>query len=333
MDKGGGEHQVALQRLEDALNAFQMHAPVVESLLARRKGLFHPNRRLSGFLQNLRPQLEQIHAFQPYWKELDLDLLVNLARSVWKVVEGLEAYEKIRAQARSFAGIEFRGSFFHIEDEFKIKLTITKSRNELDSLRVRAFFSPNPETEVGERASHGPLDGTDAVKDPDATQFLLLASEFERHAESLLKSWQKHRVFKNIRTLFFAVSGPAMIVLTIISLLNRDFQEKSTLNQIFNGLSFVWILLYSFTDVCNWITERNSIHARARLLFAVGDYIRQVQGAVSSAAIVDIVAFAAHHRNDEATYPGAFDLKLKEFEAIIAGNPPAGSQAATTATQ
>jgi len=72
------------------------------------------------------------------------------------------------------------------------------------------------------------------------------------------------------------------------------------------------------------------MRSRAKLMFSISEYLKQAKGIITSAAVVDLIEFAARHRNDEMYYK-TFDLKTEELKALIAGTPPSGPTA--TATQ
>ncbi len=320
MDKGGDEHLVALQRLEEALNAVNANAPVAVDLIPSRFGPLHRDNFFRDYLRKIQPLLKQIHTFQPYWPELDRELLNDLAKAVKELHDRLDAFLEMKAKERKVAGIILRGSIFTFDDRMGV---ISRARNELDSLRVRSLFSLGTTTKDAASQSSSEFPEKRHKEELQArTQAIHLAEELQSHGAQLQVQLKQDRPLMDVKFVVIGVIGPIIDILWLAELVQDPWGSWDW----FKILFCIHFLLLGYFTLSEKFTRRASMRSRANLVFAISEHIKQAQGTVSSPEVLDLIEFAARHRNDE-TYYKTFDLKTEELKALITGTPPSGPTA------
>ena len=320
MDKGGDEHLVALQRLEEALNAVNEHAPVAVDLIPSRLGPFHRDRFFRDYLRKVQPRLHQIQTFQPYWPGLDRELLNDLTKTLKELNERLVAFIDLQAQEQKFAAIIVYVTTFTFDNRLVI---ISRARNELDSLRVRSLFSLGTTTKDAASQSSSEFPEKEPMEELQArTQAIQLAEELQSHGAQLLVQLKQDRPLMDVKFVFFGVVCPIFYALSLIDLAQSPWESRDWYKPVF------WILyiLYGYVTLSDRFTRRASMRSRAQFMFSISESIKQAKGTITSAAVVDLIEFAARHRNDEMDYK-SFDLKTEELKALITGTPPTGPTA------
>jgi len=320
MDKGGEEHLVALQRLENELRLVRERVALALPHLKGHKFFAHDKNSLGGTLSGAASIAEDLQNLKPFWKDLDHAAVDELAEAAGTVAAYVERFLGLRSQGRKVGKQEAKSMSWDIQPHIQ---SMSKGRSELDVRRVHAVF--NRAGSVSDSTDIQHLIGAAIAADSEATTKLV--DELEANRVTLMRSERDISVFTSPDTYQHSLVFGLMTV-ALVGRLSEG--TRGTLDRVSSVLAAL-ILTMSFAailgNLASHIRLRKSLSARARLLEVASNYIRQVGGQVASDAIIDLIAFAWSHRDDWTTKPKEIAKKTEELKALITGTPPSGPTA------
>jgi hypothetical protein len=323
MDKGGDEHLVALQRLENELRLVRERVALALPHLQGHKFLAYYQTSLGDTLGGAASIAEDLQRLKPFWKDLHHSAVDELAEAAGTVAAYVERFLGLRSQGRKVGKQEAKSMFWDIQSHIQ---SMSKGRSELDAIRVHAIFdragSASNSTDVQ------PIIGTATAADPEATTKLV--DELEANRVTLMRSERDLSVFANPDTYQHSLVF-GLVTVALVSRLSEG--TRGTLDRVGSVLAVIILtmsLAAILSNLASHIRLRKSLSARARLLEVASNYIRQVGGQVASDAIIDLIAYAWSYRDDWTTKPKEIVRKTEELKALIAGTPPSGPTAIAT---
>ncbi|ARU43347.1 hypothetical protein CCB81_03925 [Armatimonadetes bacterium Uphvl-Ar2] len=316
MDKGGDEHLVALQRLEDALNALQASTSAVRMHLAKSKAIYMEKYFLMDWLRVHQSMIANLFSLKGYWpnlSELQLSDLIDFVKQsdepLKQLADAGETTGTLRKQDVVSALLPLHYPFKQI---WKIRLAIHQIRLDL----IYPSGSDSPSTTLVDTPQAHLIPG-----DPEAqrqAEALNLANELRAHGESLVTDFKSH----HLATKLPLVTNSAFAALFLFALSGRLVEDRSDYANITLKATFLILIAYFLFQLQAAVNERlrlkESAKARRRLLVAISDYIDASTGASLNPAIKDIIAYAIEHRDNVQAEPSQFDQKTEELKALVA---------------
>ncbi len=327
MDKGGDEHLVALQRLEEALTALAHQATAAQEFLLRRRFSSQMKHALKGHLQFAETLSGEILTLKPHWPGLEPGLWQECIECAEHTTTILSRFNAVSEQKRAPGPFDIEGVIAQIPKPID---SLSSIRDRLVSLRIRSLF-PNESSPVDASVNHTNVSGDDKVDlgKGNSVRALHLADEMESQAHTLLDGHRKSSPFTGTPILSEAVVFSSSLLAITISRLSPN---RGSMSDALFAIALVTAAL-SLPSIVRDLVFRaktsKAVKARARLLLAASSQIKANQGVITSTPTLDIIEFALRHRHDETDYK-TFDLKTEELKALIADTPPSGPTAIAT---
>jgi len=325
MDKGGDEHLVALQRLENELRLVRERVALALPHLEGHKFFAYHKTSLGDTLGGAASIAEDLQKLKPFWKDLDHAAVDELAEAAGTVAAYVERFLGLRSQGRKVGKQEAKSMFWDIHPHIQ---SMSKARSQLDVIRVHAVFeqaSPASTSIGGESTEYPPHQQETTV--PDREPALQLAEDFELHMKKQLRSARTFRLFDHPDTLKYAIGAALMSVSLTLRFAEGIQSSRDHFGLYLNIALLLMCLALVMSAVISYFTLKQCAKARARLMAVASDHIRQTKGHVASDAIAELIAYAWSHRDDWTTKSKEIARKTEELKALIAGTPPSGPTA------
>ncbi len=321
---------MALQRLENELRLVRERVALALPYLEGHKFFAYHQTSLGDTLSGAASIAEDLQNLKPFWKDLDHAAVDELAEAAGTVAAYVERFLGLRSQGRKVGKQEAKSIFWDIHKPIQ---SLSKGRTELDVIRVHAVFNRAglASTSIGDESTEYPPHQQETTV-PDREPALQFAEDIELHKEKQLRSARTFRLFDHPDTLKYAIGAVLMAVTLGLRFAEGIRSAQDRLGLYLNIALLLMCLALVMSAVSSYFTLKQCAKARARLMSVASGHIRQTKGHMASDAIVDLIAYAWSHRDDWTTKPKEIVRKTEELQALIAGTPPSGPPAATTAT-
>jgi hypothetical protein len=322
MDKGGGEHQVALQRLEDALVALNAKISTVREHLSKNRQIFHEKYFFMDWLRVHQSFVANVLALKTFWPELDETKLPELIRFVEESTAELAQFE---------ATVDARGGFQKqdvisalVAWHYPLK-QIVKARKELQAIRLSFICSDgmNPQTRLEVEPERSEI-ARGTSEDLRQTEALNLAREFRSHGESLVADFKNHHIVTKLPLISNGLLSAIFFAALAGQLLDESRSFKA-ITLIITCLVFALYFGYQFeASLKERMRLKESANARARLLILISDYIVGSKGMTISPTAREVISFAIEHQDVVLADPKAINLRTETLRTLVAANPQNG---------
>lgn len=328
MDKGGDEHLVALQRLENAFAALDAELSRVDQELSLDQRYFNKKSDLRIEIDRSQVYTEQILEMKPYWLAADTDSLNQLAQTAERITQLFAGEEYASPQRRKSARKNVIAKIAALQDYRKLLLS---GRYELSAAMVKVILAGDSQVPESDFNWQVKLPGheLDAVH-AGYVRRQDLAEMLQNHAGHITDISQFLRNMGRLRILW----PIGFIIITVIRSIDRyasgEHQEHNTTFYLLNLAVIVFLSIWAYREINAYRRFMRQMEARANLLSATSSYVFETRERPSLPAMVDIVTFAAQHFDDEEIEPEAFESRTAELKALTASQTPSGHAGVVT---
>ncbi|ARU43345.1 hypothetical protein CCB81_03915 [Armatimonadetes bacterium Uphvl-Ar2] len=328
MDKGGDEHLVALQRLENEFAALDAELSRVDQELSQVQKDIENGFEIWREVHCSQVYVEQIREMKHYWKAADAKLLKELIQTANQTT-GLFMNEEYSNSLHGSVAKQAVAS--KLNDLQRCNRLLLNGRNALSAAVVRFILADTNQTSApGRFANPYYMEDDQGSESLDSNRGLTLAEVLRLHGEFAIESvkgiW--NYIEPNI------ILPILLILTTVASAINhfaggKHLEHRFTFYTLYIATIFA-LLFMIWKSLSDRKGARRRIMSRANFLLTASEFLSEPREQSSTPLAIDLITFAAQHFDDEEIEPEAFEYRTAELKALIAGTPPSGPTATTT---
>jgi len=315
MDKGGSEHQVALQRLEDALIALDEELDRLNDRLAQFIRPLQASLDLNIELCESRDLIGDIREWDAYWPRTSVGSIVEMATASEQATQHIQGLQASGQPGKQFAQTAIVEAAKQLKD---LNKHLHSGRQELYAAVAQSIFL-DAENDSLSRTDASPIFGDDesglGKRGGESSAF----ADFLRYHGKSAKDNLEFRKWSSRMDLVlpFVTNAIAISAMVAISLDKSNPQNRN----FFLLAHAVVIAWFCFTAWKKFKEHKGSIRtleAQAEFLFAVSDHISKGGSLLRSGEFVNLATFAAQHHDDMELGPDYYRSKTEELRALVA---------------
>ncbi len=316
MDKGGSEHQVALQRLEDALIALDEELDRLNDRLAQFIRPLQASLDLNIELCESRDLIGDIREWDAYWPRTSVGSIVEMATASEQATQDIQGLQASGRPGKQFAQPAIVGAAKQLKD---LNKHLHSGRQELYAAVAQSIFL-DAENDSLSRTDASPNSGDDdsgfgQARREEAAAF---AEHLTRYYQGTLSVLKRHKS----RSLKILILPAGLMIISAATVIwpnssegNQIYRDTANFDFAFPVLFFLFVAWRVYTED---IRFTRSVKDQTEFLLAVSDQISKGGSLLRSREFVNLAIFAAQHHDDMELGPDCYKSKTEELRALIA---------------
>ena len=328
MEKGGDEHLVALQRLEDAFAALDAELSRVDQELSQVQKDIENGFELWREVHCSQVYVEQIREMKHYWKAADAKQLKELIQTANQTT-GLFKNEEYSSSLHGSVTMQAVAS--KLNDLQHCNRLLLNGRNVLSAAVVRFILADTNQTSApGRFANPYYMEDNQDSESLDSNRGLTLGEVLRLHGEFAIESAKGTWNYIEPHTILPILLIPT----TVASAINHFASGKHHEHSFFFYTLYIVTILVLLAMLWNSLSDRKrarrKIMSRANFLLTASEFLSEPREQSSTPLAIDLITFAAQHFDDEEIEPEAFESRTAELKALTASPTPSGHAGVVT---
>jgi hypothetical protein len=316
MDKGGSEHQVALQRLEDALIALDEELDRLNDRLAQFIRPLQASLDLNIELCESRDLIGDIREWDAYWPRTSVGSIVEMATASEQATQDIQGLQASGRPGKQFAQPAIVEAAKQLKD---LNKHLHSVRQELYADVAQSIFL-DAENDSLSRTDASPNSGDDnsgfgQARREEAAAF---AEHVTRYYQGSLSAWKRYKA-SALKDIMLPLGLALIFLVTVVW---RTFDGPSPFHRdtpyLLVDFPMLLFIFWVWQTYSGDIRFSRRAKAQAEFLFAVSDQISKGGSLLRSREFVNLAIFAAQHRDDMELGPDCYKSKTEELRALIA---------------